>query len=169
MNTAEATAITSAKPITAPSPIQHRPVQQVTRVHGDRIKLAENARQYWHVRAPVEHDPEVCCEPGYLWHRHDRMRPGDRVEITNDLFQYLIELIIVRIDRDTQSVQTRIIAANDWRDKPLEHSDLSAATIEKRGADQWRIMLNGVVLSRGHASKAEAEEWLEKRRNVKGK
>lgn len=135
----------------------------VRRIQGDRIKLAEHGRNAWRVRAPMEDDPETCLHPGYLWHEQ-RIRVGDIIEITNELNQFFIMLLVARIDRDTQSIQTRIIHACDWRNEQLEATDMSGATIERKGSDGWRVVLGTSIQSRGHASKQDAEQWLADRK-----
>lgn len=136
----------------------------VLRLAGNRIKLGEAARQVHCAIAPMDHDPEVWLDPGYLWHRHDLMRPGDKVEITNDLHTAYAELLVVKIDRETQSIITQTITTVDWRDQPPVLTDLSSAIVERKGADKWRIILGTSILSKGHETEAEARTWLDRQK-----
>lgn len=145
----------------APVPVAQA---QIKRVQGERIVLAENARSVWTVFVPEDHTPEDCLHPGYLWHKHPSMRVGQKVELVHELHKFYIELLIARIDQDTQSIQSRVIALLDWRKEALPTVDLSGARVEKMGADQWRVVLGNSILTRGHETKAAAQQWLDDRR-----
>lgn len=140
-------------------------IQEPTRIHGSRVKLAEVARNTWYVEVPEEHDPDACLEAPYLWHAHDRLKVGDRVEVVHERGMFYILLLVARIDRETQAVHTRVITAVDWRKQELPGVDLTGAIVEKQGADQWRVRLGSSVLSRNHLSKDDAEAWVAKRRS----
>lgn len=135
----------------------------VLRLAGDRIKLGEAARQVHYAVAPMDHDPEAWLDPGYLWHKHANMRPGDKIEITNDLHTAYAELLIVRVDRETQSIITQTITTVDWRNMPPAATDLTAAVVERKGGDKWRVVLGTAVLSKGHDTEADAQRWLDRR------
>ena len=137
---------------------------KIKRVEGQRIRLSENARVVWTVDVPEDHTPEDCLHPGYLWHRHEQIRRGQKIELVHEMQQFFIELLVARVDKDTQSIQTRIIHACDWRTEKLPAIDLSAARVEKMAADGWRVVNGAAVLSRGHSTRAEAEQWLRDRK-----
>lgn len=137
---------------------------QPKRMPANLINQTEHARRSWHVSVPVDHDADDCLRPEYLWMRHDLLRVGDHVELLQAEFQFYIELIIIKIDTETQCVYTRVINARDFTDEVMPAADLDAAIIEHIDGDGWRIVLGTAVLSKGHKRKADAEMWLAKRR-----
>lgn len=140
------------------------PRRTSTRVALQQIRLAEQARNLWHVLVPAEHTEDDCVAPSYLWLRHDLLKTGDRVEMVHEDYKFIIEALVVKIDRETQSVFTRVINAVDFSEQAMPEADLTGATVEKTEADGWRVVLGHVVLAKGFARKPEADAWLAKRR-----
>ena len=153
-------------PAVQAAPVREAPPPQIVRAHGERIRLAEISRNHWRVTAHEDHSIETCLDPAYLWHGYVPMRPGDIVEITNETQDFFLLLMIARIDKETQSILTRLIHACDWTKEKLKAPDLSAAIVENQGSDGWRVRNGTVVLSKSHKTKAEAAQWLAEKRAV---
>jgi hypothetical protein len=137
---------------------------QIKRMPASQIRQTEHARRSWHVTIPVDHDADDCLRPEYLWMRHDLLRVGDHVELLQAEFKFYIELLIIKIDVETQCVHTRCVNARDFSDDEMPVADLSGAIIEHIEADGWRVVLGTSVLSKNHKNKRDAESWLSKRR-----
>lgn len=138
--------------------------KQLVRAQNYQIQLEEIERRRWAVKVPVEHTEHDCVGPAYLWLRHDLIRVGDVAVMVREDYSFYIEALVVRIDQETQSVHTRVINAADFSTEELPQADLSSAVVERSGADNWRVVLGKSVLTKGHATKVDAERWLARRR-----
>jgi hypothetical protein len=153
-----------AAPATAPV-AQRQKVQ----ISEQAVKLAEVGRNLWHAVAPYTHTLEDALDPSYMWHSHARIQPGDRIEIRHQLHQFLVELYVVEVDKDTQAILTYPLAVHDFAKAELRVADLTGATVEEMGANKWCIQQGRRVLKSGFDTELEAQAWLAKKKQPRTK
>lgn len=134
----------------------------IIRARAKDIRDASNAPIWtvWHVQAPADHSAETCLTPYYLWNRHEDFKPGHRVEIRHALNHYLIEMLILAVDKATQSITFQLLNVHDLTKLPIITGDLTGAVIMESGGN-WVVQRGSVCLSPlGFRNKAEAMAWL---------
>jgi hypothetical protein len=109
----------------------------------------------------------------YLWNLHQRLqgdvdaanngegaRTWPLVEVIAFDGSWRVDLLVYRIEADTQSVFTRIVAEYDWSEDKGQAVDLSGSIVEWGGpTHRWRVVRNGELLKHGFITRAEAEAW----------
>lgn len=140
--------------------------QPIQRISQHLVKLAENQYNRHCAIAEENHTIRDVLHPGYLWHAHGRIQRRHIIEIVHPADAFFVELYVVKVDVETQSILTRALRVVDWSDELAPVADLSGAKIEKKGADGWRVINGTSVLARNFESREHAEVWLGKRRQV---
>lgn len=165
--TSSAAPSAAASPVSAAAPSSPAtavvPPRIKPQISGQAIRLAENGRNLWHAVAPHTHTLEDVLDPIYLFHGHDRIAPGDRVEIRHQLHHFLVELYVVEVDKDTQGILTYVLSAHDFTTTELRVADLTGATVEEMGL-KWAVRQGKRVLKAGFDTEMEALAWLEKKK-----
>lgn len=136
------------------------PVRVMAR--SDAIKLMEFGRNAWHIVAPAEHTLAQVLDLSYCWHRHDQIRPGDKIEIRHALFHYLVEILVVEVDREAQAI-LGYYTVRDLLSEEMRAPDLSGAFVELLGANKWCVRLGGYVMASNFETQLEAAAWLAKK------
>lgn len=120
----------------------------------------------WDVFCNADHSIEDCLDPLYLFAKAEQMRPGDYVEIKHPFGHFVICLDIVHVDLNARGVVSYVRHVFDYRQAGAEKikPNLRGAHIEKLGGREWSIVDGRHVVADNFATRAEAEEWLAKRK-----
>lgn len=159
------TATVPAKAVVKPVPKRDQITRRALR---QSLKLADSMRNRWRCNPDADHTLSDVTDPGYLWHSAEFIRPLDIIEIAHPFGLYYVELLVMKADKETQTIITRPITAFDWSAESMPTADLEDAKVERAGADGWRVRLDAAVLRKGFETRAEAQQWLEDRRAGKG-
>jgi hypothetical protein len=129
------------------------------------IVVAEYGRTVYHVVARAEHTMADAMHGRYLWHRHDRIKPGDRIEIRHAKHEFFLEFYVVDVDAEAQELRYHVLAKHDFTARALPKLELANAKIAHRGnAGKWSVVNGRAVVKDGFETEAEAEAWLAEKR-----
>jgi hypothetical protein len=158
-----------AAPPAPAAPMAVEPVQQLTptvqrvQARTDAIRLAEHTYNRWSIIAPADHSLEQVCDLRYAWHAHDRIKPGDIIEIRSANFQFTVEILVREIDTEAQAI-LGFYTIRDLAREELRVPDLSAASVKEMGGPHgWAVMLGSQHLKSGFETQGEAVAWLRKK------
>jgi hypothetical protein len=123
------------------------------------IKLQENARNVFVAVAPAGDTIEDAKDAGYLW-RDSRLRPGDRVEMRDQDFTWLLELLVLERDEDSQTYSHRVLREWILDECELIVASMAGAFVSEMG-NGWAVCMGQVVLKGGFKSEQQAGKWLQ--------
>ncbi len=145
----------------APEPVALPRVQ----ARSDIIKLKEHVYNTWSIIAPPDHSLEQVCDLRYAWHAHDRIVPGDFIEIRSASFRFFVSVLVKEIDREAQAI-LGYYTVRDLTKEDLRVPDLSGANVVLMGGPHgWAIMLGSQHLRSGFETEGEAVAYLRKKQS----
>ncbi|HEY7550636.1 MAG TPA: hypothetical protein VH913_14110 [Hyphomicrobiaceae bacterium] len=165
-----ATAPTPLKPKTASQPAEpmngaptpHAPPK---RLREGAIQVLEHYNAIWAAVAPNDHTLADAMRPEYCGLRFERMRPFDEIWIRHASGDWLLKLLVLKIDPITKAVFSVPLPGYplDLKGARLAEADLSQARIDQVEAG-WRVLLGNDILADGLPDEAAASAWLAKKR-----
>lgn len=120
----------------------------------------------WSVLTKENHTIEDVLDAGYLFSKHEHMRPNDYVEIKHPLGFFAVCLDIVRIDKQARGIVANVRHIFDYTsdDNVMVRPRLDSVRIDILGDRGWSVIDGIHVVADGFTNRVEAEKWLAKRK-----
>ena len=130
--------------------------------------LRQIAHQDWTVFVPSGVTIDDVLDPAYLYNfcaGGNRVKPLDNIEIIQSDFDFIVEVKVKSVEKETQSVNFIILNGVDSKSAMTSKKvDLSDCVVEEKGGHKWRVRQDKKVLKYGFDTEAEAQAWLDKKK-----
>jgi len=148
-------------------------MQTQKRLPAHRQMSVEQSRTHLVAKALEGTTADDVKHINYLWNLHARLqgdvdtanngegaRTWPLVEVIAFDSSWRVDLLVYRIEADTQSVFTRVVAEYDWSGDKGQTVDLSGSLVEWGGPNhRWRVVRDGALVKHGFISQPEAIAW----------